>query len=359
MPRPSVLPAAPVVTVAIACRDEASRIEALVRTALEQDWPRGQLQLVVADGMSMDATREILARLAAEDDRIDLVDNPGGHRATGLNECLKRARGEVVVRLDPGGDYPLDYVRRCVDALVRTGADAVEGTARAKGGSFLQRCVGAALHSPISVRARVDGPGADGDGWVDGVHPTAYRREVFERVGLYDPGAPSDEDGELRRRIQASGGLAERAAELDAEFIPRASLRSLARRAFGFGRGRARTLLKHGRFSSWGPSLPAVWLAAEVALAIAAPRKALAWSLAAYALATGAEAVRLGRREGPAAVPVVWALFPVLHLAHGAGFVSGLARYVTRPDWDKWDVPDRLDPRGASVAPQAARAATA
>jgi succinoglycan biosynthesis protein ExoA len=343
--------AEPLVTVAIACRDEAGRIEALIGAAQGQDWPQDRLQIVVADGMSMDATREVLARLAAEDHRIELVENPARGRAAGLNECLRRARGEVVVRMDVGADYPSDYVRRCVAALSRTGADTVDGSAKPRGHSFLQRCVAAALRSPLGVGRGAEGPA---EGWADGVRPGAFRREVFERAGLYDPGSTSDEDAELRRRIASSGGRVERAHELDAEFSPGSSLRTLARRSFGYGQGRARTLLKHGRFSSWGPTLPLLWLIGEVALAAAAPRRAFLWSLAAYALATGGEAIRVSRQDGALSVPVVWVLFPVLHVAHGAGFASGLARYVMKPDWD---TTDRLDPLPADA--QAARAATA
>ncbi|HMG55538.1 MAG TPA: hypothetical protein VK601_18700, partial [Kofleriaceae bacterium] len=56
-------------------------------------------------------------------------------------------------------------------------------------------------------------------------------------------------------------------------------------------------------------------------------------AFAGYALATGAEAVRVGARLGPAAIPTVWAIFPVLHVSHGAGFAAGLVRYLRKPDW--------------------------
>src|SRR5580704_9115978 len=102
MPTPT-----PFVTIAIACRDDEARIEAAVRTAQAQDWPADRLEIVVADAMSMDSTRE-------GDARIALVDNHGRTRASGLNECIRRAHGELVVRLDPGADCKPDFVRRCV-----------------------------------------------------------------------------------------------------------------------------------------------------------------------------------------------------------------------------------------------------
>ena len=57
------------------------------------------------------------------------------------------------------------------------------------------------------------------------------------------------------------------------------------------------------------------------------------FALAAYALVTGAAAVRVARGEGIATIPIAWAAFPVMHVAHGAGFGAGLVRALVRPDW--------------------------
>ena len=327
------MPSLPLVTVVIPCRDEEPFIEGCVRSALAQDWPRDRLEILVADGMSMDATREILSRLAAEDARIRLLDNTARIPAAGLNECIRRARGAVIVRMDVHAEYAPDFVRTCVAVLERTGADNVGGPAKARAKTFFQRCVAAALGSPLGVggpRYREEGA----EGWVDGVWPGAFRRDVFERVGLFDPNAVSNEDMELDRRIAQAGGRAYSSPEIGLHYYPRESMRALARQYFRSGQGRARTLLKHGRAASWGPAVPFFWLLGEAALlATSRWQPVTPWSLAAYALTTGAEAIRVGRREGPLAVPVVWAIFPVVHVAQGAGFAAGLVRYVLRPDW--------------------------
>jgi cellulose synthase/poly-beta-1,6-N-acetylglucosamine synthase-like glycosyltransferase len=327
------LPGLPLVTVVIPCRDEEPYIEACVRSALGQDWPHDRLEILVADGMSMDATREILLRLAAEDPRIRLLDNTARIPAGGLNECIRRARGAVIVRMDVHGEYAPDFVRKCVGVLDRTGADNVGGPAKPKARTFFQRCVAAALGSPLGVGGSRY-PAEDAEGWVENVWPGAFRREVFERVGLFDPNAPSNEDIELERRIADAGGRTYSSPEIGLHYYPRESMRALARQYFRYGQGRARTLLKHGRSGSWGPAVPFFWLLGEAALLATSRWQPLApWSLAAYALATGAEAVRVGIQEGPLAVPVVWAIFPIVHVAQGAGFAAGLVRYVLRPDW--------------------------
>ena len=337
----------PLVTVAIPCRDEEARIEACIRSVQAQDWPRDRLEILVADGMSMDATREILSRLAADDDRIRVVENQARVPAAGLNECIRRARGEYIVRVDPNADYEPDFVRRCVGALERTGADNVGGPARPRAGSFFQRCVAAAMRSPLGVdgsRYRKESTG----GRVESVWSGAFRRAVFERVGLFDPKASTSEDAELDQRITDAGGRVYVSPDIDVHFLPRETMRSLARQTFRYGQGRARNLVKQRRFPSWRPALPFLWLLGEAAVLATSRWQPLGpWTLAAYALATGAEAVRVGSAEGALAVPVVWAIFPVLHVAHGAGFAAGLARYAFKPDWAPDERLSQPDAHGA------------
>ncbi len=324
--------ATPLVTIAIPCLDEEAYIEECIQAVQAQAWPRDRLEILVADGMSVDATREILGRLAAADARIQLIDNPARLQAAGLNECIRRARGEVIVRIDVHADYAPDFVQKCVEVLDRTGADNVGGAARPKAKTFFQRCVAAALQSPLGIggsRYRK----AEEEGFVESVWPGAFDRRVFERVGLFDPGAVTNEDAELNQRILEAGGRVYMSRDIVSHYYPRESMRALARQYFRYGQGRARTLVKHRKLPSIRPALPFLGLVGEAIVLVAAPWHLGALSVAGYVLATGAEAVRVGAGEGLAAIPVVWAIFPVLHVSHGAGFATGLVKYLTRPDW--------------------------
>ncbi len=330
----------PLVTVAIPCLDEEAYIEECIHAVQAQEWPRDRIEILVADGMSVDATREILGRLAAADGRIRLVDNPGRLTAAGLNECIRLARGDVIVRIDVHADYAPDFVQKCVAELERTGADNVGGAARPKAKTFFQRCVSAALRSPLGIGGSKYRQ-SEQEGFVESVWPGAFHRSVFERVGLFDPNAITNEDAELNQRILESGGRVYMSRDIVSHYYPRESMRSLARQYFRYGQGRARTLLKHGKLLSLRPALPFLGLVGEALVLVAMPWQIGGLSLAAYALATGAEAVRVGRSEGLVAIPVVWAIFPVLHASHGAGFAAGLVKYVTRPDWTP---PEHLAP---------------
>lgn len=337
----------PFVTIAMPCLDEERYIEACLASVLAQDYPAALLEVVIADGGSRDRTRQIVARLAAAEPRLSLVENPARIQAAGMNEAIRRARGEVVVRMDVHCEYAPDYVRRCVEALQRTGADNAGGAQRARAETPFQRALCAALASPLGVGG-AKYRSAEAEGFVETVFLGAFRRSVFERVGLYDPGAVTNEDADLNERLTAAGGRVYLSRAVVVHYAPRDSMRRLAVQYFRYGRGRARTILKHRRVLSPRPVLPFLMVVAAAALAaVPALHPALLPAAGAYLAITGVEAVRHGWRLGPVGLLRVWAIFPAIHFCHGAGVAAGLVRYLRRPDWGPTEL---LPPRSAGQA---------
>ena len=334
----------PIVTIAMPCLDEARYIDACLRSVLEQDYPPHLLEIIVADGGSRDGTRDVVARIAARDPRVLLVDNPARVQAAGMNEAIQRARGDVMVRMDVHCEYARDYVRKCVEILERTGADNAGGAQRPRAETAFQRALCAALDSPLGVGG-ASYRSALKEGPVDTVFLGAFRRRVFEEVGLYDPGAITNEDAELNQRIVAAGGRVFLSREIVVHYYPRGSFRALARQYFRYGRGRARTLLKHRKLPSLRPIVPAAMVAAGAALLATARLQPFTPVLfGAFVTLTGLEAARVGRRGGAGQILTVWAIFPVLYVAHGLGFAAGLVHYLGHRDWSE---PVRLPARPA------------
>jgi len=331
------------VTIAMPAYNEEHYIEACIASVQAQDYPRELIEILVADGRSSDRTRDILARLAHSDPRIKMIDNPERLQAAGLGKMVKAAAGDVIVRMDVHCEYASDYVRKCVETLEQTGADNVGGAQRSKAHTFFQRALCAALTSPLGVGgARYRS--SDSEGFVDTVFLGAFRRKVFETVGMWDPRAITNEDTELNQRILESGGKIFLSREIVVHYYPRDSLQSLAKQYFKYGRGRARTLLKLGRFTNVRPALPFFMVAGGTVLLATPPLWPIVpVAIATYALATGAEAVRVGRSVGANSIPTVWTIFPVLHISHGVGFAAGLWQYLRSPDWP--DEPEKLGPR--------------
>src|SRR5215468_331221 len=104
----------PSVSLIVPCRNEKDDIEPCVRSLLAQDRPEESFEIIVADGLSNDGTRDILARLAAEYACLRLVDNPGRIVSTGLNTSIRAARSKIIVRIDVHTQYAPDYVSQCL-----------------------------------------------------------------------------------------------------------------------------------------------------------------------------------------------------------------------------------------------------
>lgn len=333
----------PMVTIAMPAFNEERYIEGCIRSVWAQDYPKDRLEILVADGRSSDRTREILEELTRQDRRIRMIDNPQRLQAAGLGEIVKQARGEIIVRMDVHCEYATDYVSKCVATLQATGADNVGGAQRAKAKTPFQEALCAALQSPLGVGGaayRSD----QAEGFVDTVFLGAFRRAVFERVGLWDPKAATNEDAELNQRILETGGKIYLSRDIVVHYFPRDSFRTLAKQYFRYGQGRARTLLKRGTFPKLRPLIPFGLVTGTAALLLVPP----AWPLlppaaAGYLLAAGAEAVRVAAPLGAKAVLTALAIFPVLHFSHGSGFAAGLWRYLRHPDWPS--EPERLAPR--------------
>jgi glycosyltransferase involved in cell wall biosynthesis len=343
----------PFVSIVMPCYNEERYIEECIRCVQRQDYPRDSVEILVADGMSIDATREILMRLAEEDPRIQIIDNPDRIQAPGMNAAIKRARGEVIIRMDVHAEYQEDFIRKCVEVLERTGADNAGGAARAKARSFFQKALAAALDSPLAVGGSKYRDESN-EGFVESVFPGAFRREVFEKIGLFDPKAITNEDAEINQRIIESGGKVYLSREIVVFYYPRDTMKGLAKQYFKYGQGRARTLLKRGKFLSLRPAIPFLMVTGQTLLTATSFFHPYAlWTSGAYALGTLAEAVRVGRKAGPAAIPVVWAIFPVLHVSHGVGFASGLMKYLLSPDWAEPEKLDRAASRAESVLQEA------
>ena len=107
------------VTIAMPAYNEEHYIETCIASVQAQDYPRELIEILVADGRSTDKTRDILARLAHDDPRIKIIDNPERLQAAGLVKMVKAAAGDIVVRMDVHCEYASDYVRAVPD-LVRT-----------------------------------------------------------------------------------------------------------------------------------------------------------------------------------------------------------------------------------------------
>jgi glycosyltransferase involved in cell wall biosynthesis len=324
--------------------NEENYIEECLNSLLKQNYPADRIEILLADGGSTDRTREIVVRIAATTPRVRLLDN-AAHRiqSYGMNLAIKESKGDFVLIVDVHAEYANNYVSKLIEVFERTGADAAGGAARAKFHTAFQKALCAALDSPLGVGGAAY-RSAEKEGWVDTVFPGAFRRSTLEKVGLYDTNAITNEDAELFQRILQANGRVYLSRDVVVHYYPRKSLSLLAKQYFKYGDGRARTFLIHKRFPVIRPLVPFFSLLAGAALLLVPPFRSLApYGFGVYIICTAVEAVRGGIRSRSWAIPVIWIIFPVMHVSHGLGMLQGLVKYLIKPR------PTRIDRLASSA----------
>jgi succinoglycan biosynthesis protein ExoA len=313
--------------------------EAHIREAVDamrgQEFDR-EIEFLFMDGGSTDSTRAILEELAASDPRIRVFDNPGRTTPHALNVGLAAARGDYVVRMDAHAFYPPRYVAAGVERLERGDVTWVAGPAIPRGTGRWSKRVALALNSGLTTvgsrkwRASQDGHGAADEVELDtGVFAGVWRRETLERYGGWDTGWPVNQDSELPARVLADGGRIVLLPEMGAEYVPRDTLKGLARQYWRYGLYRGKTSRYHAN-SLRRSQLVAPALALAVVASLGGPRLVrlpARLGVAAYATSLAAVSVRVaepGEERDAAALPVV---FAIMHLTWGFGFLWSAVRF--------------------------------
>lgn len=326
----------PFVSIIMPIRNEAAFIERSLGAVLAQDYPHHRMEVLIADGMSTDGTRAIVEKLAAQHPEIPvhLVDNPDQIVPTGFNAALARARGDVIVRVDGHTIVAPDYVRECVAAIERSGADNVGGQMTAVGTTAFGQAVALATSFPFGVGgARFHY--SNREEWVDTVYMGAWPRCVFEELGGFDPELVRNQDDEFNYRLRAHGGRILLSPRIRSQYFNRTSPRSLWRQYYQYGFYKVRVLQKHPRQMRLRQFVPPAFVAAVLGGAVLSPlnkRVRALWNLglAAYVTANLIASWRIAREKGREHFWRLPAVFLILHFSYGLGFLHGLVHFRRR-----------------------------
>ena len=318
----------PLISVVIAARNEERHIAECLRGVLAFESPPGGFEVIVADGMSDDRTREIVDAIAAEDHRVTLLDNPGRTASSGLNAGIRAAKGELIVRVDAHSEYAPDYLVRCVEVMEATGADNVGGPTLAKARTYQQRAIAAGFHSKFAVGgSRFHQP--DYEGYADTVTYGCYRKAKLLEIGLFDEEMIRNQDDEVNLRLLRAGGRIYQSPRIRSWYYPRATLGELFQQYFQYGYWKVRVIQKHRIPASVRHLVPGGFVSALILLSILAPfvnSAALALALLAgvYVGAVLVASVVSASKSGWDLLPILPLVFFFYQIGYGLGFLAGI-----------------------------------
>lgn len=253
----------PRVSVLIPAFNEERVIASAVRRILASDHPN--LEVIVVDDGSSDATSEVVTRHYGTDPRVRLLRMANGGKARAINAGLHLAQGEVIVALDADTQFERSTIPHLVRWFADPAVGAVAGNAKVGNrvnlitlwqaleyitAQNLERRALAALGTITVV------PGAVG----------AWRSEALEKLGGF-PAETLAEDQDLTIAVQKAGYRAVFDAQAVAWTEAPDTVRGLARQRFRWAYGTLQCLWKHRdatfrpRYGALGlVALPQAWL---------------------------------------------------------------------------------------------------
>ena len=253
----------PKVTVIVPVRNEGRSIESTLRTLLTQDYPRDEYEVIVADGFSADDTVPVVRKLQSEFPNLRLMYNPLRYSSAARNVCLRHMRGQYAVIVDGHCQVPdRHYLTHLVRAFETTGADTLGRPQPLDAPSPTE------FQQAVSV-ARASRLGHNPDSDIFSVEPkfippqntaVAYRRSVFQTVGLFDQRFDACEDVEFNQRVHAANLTCYFEPKLKVVYHPRGSWKALFTQLGRYGCGRARLAAKHPNSITLPALVPPLWV---------------------------------------------------------------------------------------------------
>jgi succinoglycan biosynthesis protein ExoA len=320
---------ADLVSIVIPARNEEHSIGACLDSVLGQDVP--DIEVIVVDGSSTDATARIVTDYARRDQRVRLLRNPDAIVPKSLNIGAADARGRWLVRVDAHARIAPGYVRRAVRHLADGRWGGVGGRKDGVGTTPAGRAIAAAMASRFGVGNSAYHYGTSCRP-AEHVPFGAYPTDLVRALGGWNENLAVNQDFEFDYRVRRSGHQLLFDPALKIEWHCRQSISALFAQYRRYGRGKARVAWLHpGSVRTRHLAAPAlvVWLATAAIAARRHPRvaaTAVVPYLGAVAAASAATARKVpvgSRRHLPAA-------FVAMHIGWGLGFWSGLAALLAR-----------------------------
>jgi len=330
----------PFVTVVMVVRNEAPFMARALELVLAQDYPRDRMEIIVADGLSDDGTRDVLAEYQAKYPFIQVVDNPGRIVASGLNVAIDRSQGELIVRIDGHGQVATDFVSQVVKLMdEHPEAWCAGGPIVHAGTNRFGEAVAVAMSHPLGVGLATH-RFEDYEGYVEGAHFPTFRKWIFDRIGKFDEGLVRTEDDEFNYRIAQAGGKVYVSPRVRYVYYVRDRLGKLFRQYFQYSFWRIPVIKKHKKPTTLRQVVPPLFFLAMFVLLVVGiwlrqPWIALALP-AIYLAALIAVAISVIPRKGLAVAALVPLAVATMHFAYALGIAYGAFAAMFYPKaWDQ------------------------
>ncbi len=315
-----------IVSVIVPLYNEEKYIQKCMESLIKQTYPKEQSEWIFVDGNSSDKTVDIINEFIAKDEYpIILLHNEKRKTPYALNMAIEKAKGKYIIRLDAHSYFYPNYIEKCVYYLDTTGADNVGGIAETEAGGFKGQAIAKMLSTKLGVGGS-DFRVGDGNRLVDTVPFGAFRREVFDRVGLFNPKLLRSEDNDMNSRIRQSGGKIWLADDIRFKYYCRDTFKGILKMGLQNGNALFFTLKENPKAMSVRHFIPFLFLLSLIImpiLSIIIPYAGHVFLLE-LLLYFSLDVVYSFCNKTPKYGLITFWLYPTFHIVYGLGSLLGL-----------------------------------
>ena len=195
------------VSIVIACQNEEKYIKECLNSLINQNYPKNNFEIIVADGESQDKTKKIINNVIENNPHIKIkfLNNPQKFNSFGFNLGIKESRGEVIIIFGAHTIANKNFIVKNIEYLEKTETDCVGGPIKNVSNSFMGKIISLVISSPFGVGGAKFRYSQE-EGYVDTVAFGAYRAKIFKKIGLFNEKLVRNQDIEFNSRMRKAGG---------------------------------------------------------------------------------------------------------------------------------------------------------
>ncbi len=235
--------------------NEEKYIDTLVNSILNQDYGYNDLEVFFIDGKSMDKTPYKLKLYCEQYPFFKYVENPFRNVPSAMNIGIRKSKGDYIIRIDAHSVYPMDYFSKLIKYAEELKSDNIGGfvITDVKNKSCKSLAIKEVLSNRLGVGNSMFRIGTNKIAEVDTVVFGCFKRNVFDRFGLYDERLIRNQDIELNKRIKRGGGKLYQVPDIKCTYFARESLWEFVKNNFLNGLWNVYTLYYTNTFKSLSP----------------------------------------------------------------------------------------------------------
>ncbi len=321
------------ITIILPIRNEREKISGTLDSILSQSY-KGKMEIIIADGMSTDGTREIIDIYKDENPQIHIIDNPEKIVSTGFNRALTISKGGIIIRIDGHAEVGIDFIVNNIKVLKNIKADCVGGFTYHTSKTLIGKHISVAQSSKFGSGGASFRSGLEYGSFVDTLAFGAYKRGAFLLNGGFDEELIKNQDEEFNYRLIQNGGKIWMDPSITSIYYVRDSMLKLSKQYYYYGFFKIRVMQKTNALLAIRHLIPSLFILAIMLSSYISYINQCIWPvftvLGAYFSFNIVFTIYESLRKGFKLLVLLPLVFFLMHISYGVGFIMGFFNFLNK-----------------------------